>query len=62
MAAQLALLPGVLEQRDAARQLPLTVARRRGHADIVEVLRAAGAHERGTGPVRDGVLPLGNLT
>ena len=57
VAAQLALLPGVLEQRDAARQLPLTLARRRGHAAIAEVLRAAGAHERGAGTVCDGAAP-----
>ena len=55
--AQLALLPGVLEQRDAARQLPLTLARRRGCVDIVQVLRAAGAHERGAESVRDGACP-----
>ncbi len=55
--AQLALLPGVLEQRDAARQLPLTLARRRGCMDIVHVLRAAGAHERGAESVRDGAAP-----
>lgn len=54
--AQLALLPGVLEQRDAARQLPLTLARRRGCVGAVELLRAAGAHERGAERVHDGVL------
>jgi len=55
--AQLALLPGVLEQRDAARQLPLTLARRRGCMDVVHVLRAAGTHERGAESVRDGAAP-----
>ncbi|KAK9843653.1 hypothetical protein WJX81_001185 [Elliptochloris bilobata] len=54
VAAQLALLPGVLEQRDAARQLPLTLARRRGHEAIADALRAAGAQERSAVPVRDG--------
>lgn len=49
--------PNVVEQKDGQRDTPLRLARRSGHAHIVQLLMGAGAKESSSAAVRQDLRP-----